>query len=113
MIRIKKFNPRNQKLIDQLVIEKEFEPLTNEIFYRATIDGKFVADVIITKGKDYISDIYIDEKYRKNGIGTFLYDYVEKDLNIVLEPSGGRELKGHSFDGKRFWIDRLIKRGKK
>lgn len=108
MIRIiKKKNPTDQKIINKLKISKEKDNETGEIFYQATIDNEFVADVIINEKVDYIVDIYIDKKYHRKGIGTFLYDYVEKDLNIKLQPSGGPELKGHSNLGKAFWQNRL------
>lgn len=101
MIKIKR-NPKNQALIDKLVIDKEVDPITNEIFYQATINGNFVADVILSVGKNYIIDIYIEKGYRRSGIGTFLHDYIEKDLNIKLQPD-----RLQTSDGKAFWKNRL------
>ena len=112
MIRIsknKKSNPYNKDLISKLKVEKEQDSFTGEIFYRIMLDGEWIADAVTNERSDYIVDVSIDKKYHRQGIGTFIYDYVEKDRGIKLRPSGGKELKGHSALGKAFWQNRLKK----
>ena len=40
----------------------------------------------------------------RQGIATYLYDYIEKDLDIKLRPSNNL-----SSDGEEFWKNRLKK----
>ena len=50
--------------------------------------------------KDFLRQIY-DEKYRRKGLATYLYDYIERDLRRKLKPSPFL-LK----DGEKFWENR-------
>jgi hypothetical protein len=46
----------------------------------------------------YIQTFEIDDEFQRKGVGTFLYNYIEKDRKIKLRPSNNV-----SSDGKAFW----------
>jgi len=46
--------------------------------------------------KDFLRQIY-DEKYRRKGLATYLYDYIEKDLRRKLKPSPIQLKDGEKF----------------
>ena len=68
------------------------------VFFR----GKKIAYAEIFENANYIEDVQIyDEKYRRKGLATYLYDYIERDLRRKLKPSPFL-LK----DGEKFWENR-------
>lgn len=109
MIRItkKKRNPKNEKLLKQLIIKKEKlgdHPLNENIVYKIKHGGKFIAEVHVNLKHNFIDDIFMDPVYQRQGLGTFIYDYIEKDQNIKLKPSEYLSSKGEAF-----WKTRLRK----
>lgn len=110
MIRIKrKINPTDHELLKYIKIVKTKGSSVDKdyIFYNVFLNEKDIGGARVHKNTDYVEEVYIDRKYRLKGIGTFLYDYIEKDLNIKLKPSGASELKSLSKEGKIFWRNRL------
>lgn len=47
----------------------------------------------------YIADV--NEEFQRKGLSTLMYDYIEKDLNIILEPDSSQ-----LEPGKLFWKNR-------
>ncbi len=96
-----KRNPTNEKFLSKILIDKV--KFNNNIEYDAYFGSKFIAYVIIKQNSNSIYKIEIlDTQYRRKGLATFLYNYIEKDLNIKLIPSE-KQLP----DGKAFWKNRL------
>lgn len=52
--------------------------------------------------------VEVSPKYRRQGLGTKMYDYVEKKLHVTLHPFPG----GHSNDANKFWGNRISKNRK-
>ena len=56
----------------------------------------------IFENANYVDDIQIyDEKNRRKGLATYLYDYIESDLRRKLKPSPIQ-----LSDGEKFWENR-------
>jgi len=112
MIRIKrkKANPTDHELLKEIEIVKKKGSIDKDfIFYNIFLNGKDIGGARVLKDTDYITDVHINKEYRLKGLATFLYNYIENDLKVKLQPSGGKELKGHSNLGKAFWQNRLKK----
>ena len=120
MIRKVKKNPKNEYLLKDLAIRKgrevpfdKTEFLTYSVFY--PLDGKniLIGKAYIRSGAKFVSDITINKDFQRQGVASFLYDYIEKDLNIKLAPvqQGIRVDSGVKLtqkpDGKAFWENRL------
>lgn len=99
MIRVLK-NPKDQKLLDNIEIKKYVYP--DIIVYYAYHNKKIIAHLVLNKNYNHINTITINDKFKRKGLATYLYDYIENTENIKLKPS--------SFllkDGKAFWENRL------
>jgi hypothetical protein len=102
--RIKKSNPRDEKFLKKIEIEeKRDSPSTTSygVYYLDNLIATFLYDKI----NKYMSNIVIfSDKYKRRGLATYIYDYIEKEQNIKLRPSPVL------FDeGKLFWKARLKK----
>lgn len=108
---IKKKNPTDKDLISKIEIYKVPKPpkyiiqeyqilLNNNIIGRA---GIYINDED-REMNSYISYININEKYKRKGLATYLYKYIENDLDIELNPA-----RHQSEEGKAFWKNRLGK----
>lgn len=97
-------NPTDKDFLRQIRIEK----FDNSVFirYEVIYNGEEIAIFILHKGKNYIEDseIFSDE-FKRRGLATYIYDYIEKDLKIRLKPS-----KAQTLDGKLFWQHRASKK---
>lgn len=60
-------------------------------------DDNIIGAALFNKTNNYVEIIRIDENYKRNGLGTFLHDYIEQDQKIVLKPAG------LSPEGELFW----------
>lgn len=103
--RLKKSNPTDYSFLRLLKIEKrklEFSSDNIMFVYVVFFRGKKIAYAEIFENANYIEDVQIfDEKYRRKGLATYLYNYIEHDLHKKLVPS--------SFllkDGEKFWENR-------
>lgn len=97
-------NPTDKDFLRQIRIEK-FE---NSVFIRYDVyfDIERIATFMIFCGTNYIDDVEIfHNKYKHKGLATFMYDYIEKDLEIKLQPS-----KAQTKEGKAFWQHRASKK---
>lgn len=105
MIRIKRKNPIDEKFLKKIKIKKQKSPEDpDDLIYTAFYDNEIVAYVFITPEAKCIDDVNIEDKFQRKGLATFLYDYIENDLNIKLQPS-----QTLSSSGKAFWQNRLKK----
>jgi hypothetical protein len=101
--RNKKNNPRDEEFLNQLKIEKR--ELLNRIRYNIYYLDEFIAWANYSKVYNHVTDIYIyDDKYKRKGLATYFYDYVEKDQNVKLRPSPVL-----LEEGELFWQNRLKK----
>ena len=111
--RLKRKNPTDLTFLRQVFIDKETFKITDgkdkiiSYQYNVYFEGKRIGYAEIVKGQNTVDDIDVLKPYQRKGLTTFLYDYIENDLNIKLNPS--EYLKP---DGKKFWENRL-KSGKR
>ena len=101
----KKPNPTDYSFLRLLKIEKrKLEFSDDNIMYKYLVKlrGKTIAYAEIFENANYVEDVQIyDEKYRRKGLATYLYDYIEHDLHRKLKPSP-IQLQ----DGEKFWENR-------
>lgn len=98
----KKINPTDKELLRKLKIKKEYFPETNEIFYIVLLNNNEIGSAVYRTNKNVVDSTGIDKEYRRKGINTWLYDYIEKDQNVKLIPS-----KTLMREGELFWRNRL------
>lgn len=115
-----KRNPRNEKLLKTLKIKKIIPDKLTKIDYPEFNDfyvdkgdiAYLVEDLnhnnlgfaIYQMPNKSIRGVSILENYQRQGIASFLYDYIEKDLHIRLRPSSIL-----LSDGEAFWENRMKK----
>jgi hypothetical protein len=101
-------NPTDLNFLKQIIIDKETFKITDgkdkiiSYQYNVYFNGKRIGYAEIVKGQNTIDDAEVLKPYQRKGLTTFLYDYIENDLNIELKPSEYLEP-----DGKKFWENRL------
>lgn len=95
-------NPTDEEFLKKLEIEILLN--SNDIEYRVWFDDNHIGSAWYKKKTNSIDSIEIDEDFRRKGLATFLYNYIENDLNIKLQPD-----KVQTQDGKVFWKSRLKK----
>lgn len=97
-------NPTDQDFLRQIRIEK----FDNGVFIRYEIiyESKEIAVFVIKSNTNYIYDVEIfHDEFKRRGLATYVYNYIEKDLKIKLAPS-----KYQTRDGKQFWQHRASKK---
>lgn len=98
----RKRNPRDENIIKQLQIGKNYHGSDN-IVYTAFIEDELICIVNYDKLTKTIEWVNIEKpEYKRKGIVSYIYDYIEKDLRIKLKPS-----KSLTPDGEAFWKNRL------
>ena len=100
-------NPTDQDFLRKIRIEK----FDNDVFIRYDViyNNKPIGVFVLRPNTNFIEDADIfDEQYQRRGLGTFVYDYIEKDLGIKLKPS-----KSQTSDGYSFWQYRTSKKASK
>ena len=95
-------NPNDEELLKKLKIKKEYFPETNEIFYIVLLNNNEIGSAVYRTNKNVVDSTGIDKEYRRKGINTWLYNYIEKDQGVKLIPS-----KTLMRDGELFWRNRL------
>lgn len=111
--RLKRKNPIDLNFLKQVFVDKETFKITDgkdkiiSYQYNVYLNDKRIGYAEIVKGQNTVDDIEVLKPYQRKGLTTFLYDYIENDLNIKLKPS--EYLKP---DGNKFWENRL-KSGKR
>ena len=107
MIKILRKNPTDKDFLRQIRIEK----FDNGVFirYEVIYNGEEIAIFILHKDKNYIEDSEIfSNEFKRRGLASYVYDYIEKDLKVRLKPS-----KSQTLDGKLFWKHRASKKAPK
>lgn len=105
--RLKRKNPKDEEFLKKLKIIKRrfYEDESGLRYYIYNNEDDCLGYAEILDGSDYINYIKIrDEKNKRKGVATFVYDYIEKDLRIKLKPSPAQLLPGQEF-----WKNRLKK----
>ena len=106
--RLKRKNPTDLNFLNKVTIDKETFKITDgkdkiiSYQYNVYLDDKRIGYAEIVKGQNTVDDIEVLKPYRRKGLTTFLYDYIENDLKIKLKPSEYLDP-----DGKKFWESRL------
>lgn len=95
-------NPIDEELLKKLKIKKECFPETNEIFYVVLLNNNEIGSAVYRTNKNVVDSTGIDKEYRRKGINTWLYNYIEKDQGVRLIPS-----KTLMREGELFWRNRL------
>lgn len=104
MIRItKKKNPTNKEVLKGIKIQKI--PDGHHIRYKLFHNDNYIGDVWYDIHRGFVTSVEIDWELQRNGIITYVYDYIEKDQKIKLKPS--TQL---TDAGKAFWKNRLKKK---
>lgn len=85
MIRIRKPNPKNLSLIEQLIVKKIIDE-DGWVTYSVWLNNNIIGNLTINKNFK-VMGVNIKDNYQRQGIATYLYDYVENDLNIKLKQS--------------------------
>jgi predicted nucleotidyltransferase len=100
-------NPRDEEFLKQLIIKKK--KFGRNIMYEALIYDDIDTDDLIHVGyaefnpdKIWIDNVEVDKPFKRKGVATFLYNYIEKDQNVKLKPSDSL-----FPEGKAFWKNRL------
>lgn len=104
MIRIRR-NPKDEAFLEKLKVKiyGNNDKFSNVIVYMAIINNKsLVAEAIYDILTGHVELIVTNESYRRKGVASFMYDYIEKDLGIKLQPS-----KHLLPSGQLFWKNRL------
>lgn len=102
MIRIKR-NPTDYDILNKISItKKKYED--GNIEYLAYVKDKLIGGIGFNIYKGYVIWVQIEPSFRRKGIASYLYDHVEKDLNIKLKPSPYL-----LNDGEKFWKNRSKK----
>jgi hypothetical protein len=68
-------------------------------------NGNEVGKAQLSSDGNYLDNIRIDEKYRRKGLASNLYDFIELRKNIKLEPSPNKQSK----EAKLLWDKRNLK----
>ncbi len=121
MIKITRKNPKNENLLKTLKIKKiipidfkriDYTPydyfytdLGDIVYLVEDLNKNSLGFAIYSKRNETISSISILKDYQRQGIASFLYDYIEKDLHIRLRPSSIL-----LSDGEAFWENRMKKK---
>lgn len=105
MIR-RKQNPTDKEFLSYISIKKKIS--LDQIYYHIYYFDKDIGIVGYLPQDKVVIGIVIDDPYRRKGLATYVYDYIEKDQNVKIKPS-----QTLSYDGKAFWKNRLTKKNPK
>ena len=98
---LKLINIKKRKIKISNEPKSEYKYLTRYDIYFDDVEDR-IGYVLIRRDQGHVRDVEIDEEYRRKGLASFVYDYIEKDLKIKLRPSFNQ-----LDDGIAFWKNRL------
>lgn len=98
--RLKKSNPTDKIFLSKIKIEKI--KISHYIRYKALLNDTVVATADFFPQDNSVSSVYVMQPYRRKGLASFMYNTIEKDQKVSLQPS--QDLLP---DGRRFWENRL------
>lgn len=107
MIRIKSIkrkNPTDEEFLKRIRIEKTIDPKWNVIDYKVFLNNVQIAWMQFDPVDNTVFDSKVNSEFRRKGIATHVYDFIEKDLGIKVKPN-----KTQLDDGIAFWQNRLKK----
>ncbi len=81
----RKKNPKDYDLLKQLVVKRNNG--VGYLLYITYLSKLEIAKLHFNKNKNYVYNIEVKEEFRRKGVADFLYNYIEKDLDIKLKPS--------------------------
>ena len=93
-------NPTDDELIKKINIKRIKKG--DKIIYNVYLGSSEIGYVEIYKGDDFVDLANISPRFRRKGVATYVYDYIENDLGIKLRPSD-LQLQSHAD----FWKNRL------
>jgi len=93
-------NPTDDDLIKKINIKRT--KIGDKIIYNVYLGSSEIGYVEIYKGDDFVDLANISPSFRRKGVATYVYDYIENDLGVKLKPSD-RQLQSHAD----FWKNRL------
>jgi len=99
-------NPTDYKFLKQIKIEKVM--LKYLIKYFVFFKNENIGIFKYSKTSKSVEFAWVSSDFQRKGLGTFVYNYIEKDLKIKLKPS-----KSVSPKGKAFWKNRLKQKNPK
>jgi len=79
---------------------------TGQSFTIENSSGEEIARATLSKDGNYLENIRVDEAYRRRGLATELYDYIEARKGIELSPSKIKQ----SVPAKKLWEKRNLKK---
>jgi GNAT superfamily N-acetyltransferase len=65
-------------------------------------NGEEIGRATLDVDGNYLTNIRVDEDYRRQGLGTIMYDYIEQQSNIKLQPSPSKQSKA----AEQLWVKR-------
>ena len=107
MIRIKSIkrrNPTDNELLNKIRIEKSIDSRWGVIDYKVFLNNIQIAWMQFDPVDNTVFDSEVNSEFRRKGIATYVYDFIEKDLGIKVKPN-----KTQLDDGVAFWKNRLKK----
>jgi hypothetical protein len=96
-------NPTDDELIKKINIKRIKKG--DKIIYNVYLGNSEIGYVEIYKGDDFVDLANVSPSFRRKGVATYVYDYIENDLGIKLRPSD-LQLQSHAD----FWKNRLKSR---
>lgn len=101
-------NPKDGEILSGIKIKKNIQLVNVDhvswIEYEAWLGNKRVGIAYFLPDQKFVEDINIIPSFRRKGVASLLYDYIEEDQKIKLKPSNCL-----LDDGEEFWKNRLKK----
>lgn len=105
MIRIKKRkNPTDEEFLKKVQIKKKIDSRWNVIDYKVFLNEKQIALMQFDPNDNTVFDANVESDFRRKGLSTYVYNYIEQDLGIKIKPNHMQ-----LDDGIAFWKNRLKK----
>lgn len=93
-------NPTDNKLLNQIKIKKS-ELGDGYIIYEVYLNDSLIGKFELWNDVNYINRAWVKDNFQKRGVASYVYDYIENDLNKKLIPH-----KSLTTAGKLFWKNR-------
>lgn len=104
--RLKKSNPIDKTFLSKIKISKT--KIGISIVYKAFLNNHIIATAEYVPNDNSVSSLWVNTPYRRKGLASFMYNTIENDQKVSLQPS--QDLLP---DGRRFWENRLRNKSEK
>ncbi len=101
---IKSKNPTDKEFLKKVQIKKKIDSRWNVIDYKVFLNGKQIALMQFDPNDNTVFDANVESDFRRRGLATYVYNYIEQDLGIKIKPNHMQ-----LDDGIAFWKNRLKK----